>query len=260
ARNLRAPAHPAGKAADQFVGKFGESYRFQQSWNHFLTLGARQSVQFCVDHHVFARGEFRIGGQGLRDDADGVANTIGIIHNVMPGHRSLAGSRRRQCCHHANQRGFASAVGPEQAEDFTVMNREIHFIHGHEIPKLLREFDDFNRVCLCRVHRVRFFVFRDHPAMEDVAGCDAEMSRCHQLRVEGRGGSSTVAVMPDMSLRPELGTATLMENVLMSRLVRLTSRCVAKSFSTPLKMTGPSMMFPEGSWTFRRWLSCTESM
>ena len=61
-------------------------------------------------------------------------------------------------------------------------------------------------------------------------GHTAEISRCHQLRVEGGGGRSTVAVMPDMSRRPELGTATLMANVLMSRLVRLTSRCVAKSF------------------------------
>ena len=82
---------------------------------------------------------------------------------------------------------------------------------------------------------------------------EAVKSRCHQLRVEGKGGSSTVAVMPDMSLRPEFGTATFMENVLMSRFVRLTSRCVAKSLSTPLNITGPSMMFPEGSWTLRRW-------
>jgi hypothetical protein len=64
--------------------------------------------------------------------------------------------------------------------------------------------------------------------------------------VEGRGGSSTVAVMPDIRRRCVLGTATLMENVLMSRLVRLTSRCVAKSFSTPLKNTVPSSVFPDG--------------
>src|SRR6266853_6352733 len=79
------------------------------------------------------------------------------------------------------------------------------------------------------------------------AGCTDDVSRCHQLRVVGRGGSSTVAVMPEMILRPGLGTATLMAKVLMSCLVRLTSRCVAKSFSTPLKMTVPSRVFPEGS-------------
>jgi len=50
-----------------------------------------------------------------------------------------------------------------------------------------------------------------------------------------------------MSVRPELGMATLIANVLMSRLVRLTSRWVAKSLSTPLKMTVPSRTLPEGN-------------
>src|SRR5580704_9954374 len=70
----------------------------------------------------------------------------------------------------------------------------------------------------------------------------------NQLRCGGRG-SSTVAVIPVNNRRSGLGMATFTAKVLMSRLVRLTSRCVAKSFSTPLKITGPSVIVPEGSST-----------
>ena len=52
--------------------------------------------------------------------------------------------------------------------------------------------------------------------------------------------------MPVNRRSARLGNGTLMAKVLMSRLVRLTSRCVAKSFSTPLKKTEPSRMLPGG--------------
>ena len=74
------------------------------------------------------------------------------------------------------------------------------------------------------------------------------------------GGKSTVAVIPVKSLRPSFGTDTLISNVLMSRLVRLTSRCVAKSFYTPLKNTCPLSIVPDGSLTCSVCPNCTESM
>ena len=46
--------------------------------------------------------------------------------------------------------------GPEQAEDFARVNREAHFLHGHEVSELFRQLDDFDCVCLGRVHRVRW--------------------------------------------------------------------------------------------------------
>jgi len=106
-----------------------------------------------VDHHVFARGQLRIGGERLGNHANGVADAIGIRDYVMPAHLGRAGRGRRQRRHHANQRRFSRAVRPEQPEDFTRVHRETHFVYGHEIAKLFFQFGDFDRVVICRVHR-----------------------------------------------------------------------------------------------------------
>ncbi len=110
-----------------------------------------------MDQHVFARGQFRIGGQRLRYDANRVANAVGVGHNVMPADHCRTRSRRRQCGHHADQRRFSGAIGSEQAEDFACGNCEAHFLHGHEVSELLLQLLDFDRIRFHRAHRARCF-------------------------------------------------------------------------------------------------------
>ncbi len=55
--------------------------------------------------------------------------------------------------------------------------------------------------------------------------------------------------MPGVRRWSRLSTRTLSTTALMSRLLRPTSRWVAKSASTPLKMTLPSSTRPEGRRT-----------
>ena len=150
ARDFQAPAHSARKTADQFVGKFRQADGFQQLRDQSLALGARQSVELGVDHHVFARGQLRIGRERLRDHANGVADAVGIRDHVVPAHFGRSRGGRRQRRHHANQRRFSRAVRPQQAEDFPGVHREAHFLHGHEIAKLFFQFGDFDRVVFRR--------------------------------------------------------------------------------------------------------------
>jgi hypothetical protein len=93
-------------------------------------LSARQPVELRVDHQVFARGQFRIGGEGLRDHANNVANAIGIPDHVVPAHLGRSGDWRGSRRHHANQRSISRAIRPEQADDFPRACREarIHYI------------------------------------------------------------------------------------------------------------------------------------
>src|SRR6202162_1359603 len=63
------------------------------------------------------------------------------------------------------------------------------------------------------------------------------------------GETSTSAVIPGTYAPLGLSSRTFNTMVLISRLRRLTSRCVAKSPSTPLKKTFPLVMVPPGKRT-----------
>jgi hypothetical protein len=53
-----------------------------------------------------------------------VAHRIGVFGHIVAGDDGVAAGEGNQRGHHADQRAFACAVGPEQAEDFALGNRE----------------------------------------------------------------------------------------------------------------------------------------
>ena len=162
-----------------------------------------------------SRGELRIGRERLRNHAERLANAVGIGANVVSGDPRRAGSGRRQRGHHADQRGLARAIRAEQAEDLALLDVKLTSLTATRSPN---------------------FFSRCSTSIACISNSLGRQSRANQLFFSG-GGSSTVAVMPVNSRRSGFGTDTLIANVLMSRFVRLTSRCVAKSPSTPLKKT-----------------------
>src|SRR5207237_3069662 len=111
--------------------------------------------------------------------------------------------RRQQRDEHANERRLPRAVRAEQTEDFAVLHGEADAVDGGEVAELLDEAVDFDRVHLF----VALFRFQS--------------------------GNNTYAVIPTARRRSRLSTRRRTSNVLMSRLVRLTSRCVANDASTP---------------------------
>ncbi len=101
----------------------------------------------------FARSQVRVGGERLRNHADGVADAVRIRYHVVPADHGHARGGRRQRRHHADQRRFPRAVGSQQAEDFARMDREAHFVYSHKIAKLFFQFDDFDRIGFNCIHR-----------------------------------------------------------------------------------------------------------
>src|SRR5262249_21108777 len=124
---------------------------------------------------------------------------------------------------HANQRRLAGSVRAQQPEDLAGFNVKADAVDGGEVAELLDDLVNLNRV-------------------------------------RHRTGSRTYAVMPTARARAPLSTRRGVSKVLMSRLVRLTSRWVANPASTPRKKILPCRSAPEGSRTLRLSPSRTRSM
>src|SRR5208337_3556749 len=147
--------------------------------------------------------------------------------------------------HHANQRGLAGAVRSEQTENLTLAHTKRNIVHCGEVAVLLGNVVDHNGIAAGR----RFAV-----------GCGLRLGGkpAHRAPCSIFLGSRTSAVMPGTSAPSGLSTFSFSPMVLMSRLRRLTSRWVAKSLSTALKMTVPSIGLPAGKRTWSFWPSDTK--
>ena len=55
--------------------------------------------------------------------------------NVLAEKADLAGGNRGDAGDQVEERGLARAVGADEAEDFTGLNREADIADGHETPK-----------------------------------------------------------------------------------------------------------------------------
>ena len=94
---------------------------------------------------MFSTGaEVQIGGHGLGDDSDDLADLARGTHDVMALDARVAGSRRNERRQHADERGFAGAVRPEETENFAVTYIETQTVDGAEIAESLGQFIDFD--------------------------------------------------------------------------------------------------------------------
>ncbi len=104
----------------------------------FFRLLARDAVKLGEDCEVFQRAQFQVAGHGLRNDADGLAHVVGLAHDVEVVDARRAGGRRHEGGQHADQGGFAGAVGTEQAENLAVAHGKIQPVHGDKIAEAFR--------------------------------------------------------------------------------------------------------------------------
>src|SRR6185437_341822 len=129
---------------------------------------------------------------------------------------------------HTNERRLAGSVRPQKAERLALLDGERDPVDRGEVAESLHDLADIDR---------------------DAHG-----------EWRWSSGRRTYAVMPSARRRSWLSMRRRISNVLMSRLVRLTSRCVAKSASTPRKNTVPCRSSPHGSRTVRCSPNRTRSM
>src|SRR5579875_3641624 len=216
AGDFEPPPHAAGKSGRQGAGAIAQADRFEQFQGLRAPPRAGDSVQASVDSDIFRAGKFGVAGHVLRDDADAFADGVGVSNDIVSGHDGGARTWGHQSSHHADERAFAGAVRPEEAENFATFDGEADVIDGLQRAEALAEVLDLDSEAVFRSHDGQSFALTTGGG--GVAGT----------------GSITQAVMPRASLPSGLGTRTRMATVLISRLTRLTSRWVAKSASTAL--------------------------
>ena len=107
--------HAAGKLAGQAIGKVSEIGKFQQLLEGSLARFAGDAAQIGIQRQVFHHRQVFIQAEFLRHIAkNGVQLTI-LGDRIQSGDAQLAAAGFQQPGQHAQQRGFARAVRPDQA-------------------------------------------------------------------------------------------------------------------------------------------------
>src|SRR5438309_1193291 len=243
------------------MAPLSEVDQFEQFGNRALALFLRHIVELGVDVQVLFHSQIQIASQRLRDHTDHAPRLIRFFGDIVPRDASLPGGDWNECRHHANQRRLSRAVRPQQAKDFFFLHIERDIVDRGEVAELLDDAFDLDRVrrrgsrhrpaprrgSPARWHRglpaIRLWTqVRNHCFPAVAALCGLPFLSCS-------GETKTSAVIPGTNAPLGLSRRTFSTMVLISRFRRLTSRCVAKSPSTPLKNTLPLVIVPPGSRT-----------
>ena len=129
-REVEAPLHPAGVAADLAVRGLGQPHPRQQLVAAPDALRTRQAVQRGLKLHVLTPREERIEGGLLEGGSDGGPDLRAFLHHVMPRHAGAAGGGRQQRGEHVDGRGLAGPVGPEEPVDLAGGDSDVDAVHG----------------------------------------------------------------------------------------------------------------------------------
>ena len=134
-------------AAGQQLGDGGAAVGEARHAQHVL-LAFRahvfgDAVNPAEEVDVLFHGEIVVERELLRHVADVLADLFGILGDVEAGHGAPAGGGRQQPAEHADDGGFAGAVGTQETEDLALVHLEGDVIDGHEIAEGLDQVADF---------------------------------------------------------------------------------------------------------------------
>src|SRR6185437_599712 len=97
-----------------------------------LARGAPGIVDAIEPRHelqILAHREVLIQREALRHVADLALDLVGIAPDVIAEAGTLAAIRRQQSAEHADGRGLAAAVGPEEAVDRAALHLHRQLMH-----------------------------------------------------------------------------------------------------------------------------------
>ena len=121
---IEAPFHAAGKSRHVPVGAIVQADRDQDFLNSPLQLGPRHAVKPSEKAQVFPAAQLVIQRQLLRNDADLAAQLLVVQVDLLPVNSRFARAGCQQAGHDGQQRCFARAVGPQQAENLCFRHLE----------------------------------------------------------------------------------------------------------------------------------------
>ena len=108
----------------------------------------RQEFEVLAHRQVLEQREL------LRHVADPAAQRLGLPGDAQAQHVDLAGRGREQAAEHANGRGLARAVRPEETVDVRARHREVDAVDGDQLPELLGQAAGADRRIIAR-HRIQ---------------------------------------------------------------------------------------------------------
>src|SRR5581483_6878487 len=245
--DLQSPAHAAGESLSLRPAPLAEVHCLEQFVNIALAVFGRNPVQLGVNAEIFLQCQVEIAGHRLGDHANGASCRVRFLAHVVAGNARRAAGDLQQRGHHADQRALAGAVGSKQSENFALFYAKGNVVYGGEVAVPFGDVLDLDGGRTMAVRRdevISSFAFSDHCLRSSCAFWPGEPAFSLDC------GTSTSAVMPVAYAMLGFWIRTLSATVLMSRLRRLTSRCVAKSPSVALKITLPGMVAPLGRRTW----------
>ncbi|KAG1254366.1 hypothetical protein G6F68_010884 [Rhizopus microsporus] len=134
-RQRQTLAHAHWQALGQAVQRVGEVKARHHLVHAAGNLAFRHIEQARVQHQVLPHGQFAIQREGLRHIADATARVDVLRVDFLAEQPRLAFAGGQQARQHFHRRGFAAAVGPQEAEDFAATDAKVHVVHGHEVAE-----------------------------------------------------------------------------------------------------------------------------
>ncbi len=144
---------PLGKTYRQDISFFPQAEYRQEFLSALRAFCGGTSIQLRGEHQIVPGRIFIVHIRNLQDDANLLADTVGIMHHV-PAHYARGSTRRRQQRRQdVDSRGFARTVRTQETKNFACLDGEVHVIQGMHrgLTALtarvdLRQALDFNRL------------------------------------------------------------------------------------------------------------------
>jgi len=134
AGDLQPALHPPGERTDHAVAPVIELDELQHGVDSPRQARPVQRVEIGVEAQVLQRGELGVERRLLEHQPDVAADRRRGRHRVESGHLDPTRSGVGERAEHGDRRGLSGSVGPQEAEDLTLTDREVDAAHRLHSP------------------------------------------------------------------------------------------------------------------------------
>src|SRR5258706_5324110 len=142
--NHQALLHAVRIAFDQFVAPRGQLQPFQKYRDPPFEPFGIETVQLADESQEFITAELLVDERPVGNEAGNRFGFFRFLDDIVLTEENLPRRWLEDAHHGANRRGLASAVGAEEAEDFSSLYFEIQVIDGGEFAVVFAEVVDLN--------------------------------------------------------------------------------------------------------------------
>ena len=138
-RKIQPPLHAAAEVLHAIADPIGEADEIDRRRDRRVERAAAQVVQRAEEAQIVARAQLVVKREILRHQADAALARIRVARQPASGDEHFAALRRDEPRDYRHGRRLARAVGTQQADESSGLNRERHVVDGHERAECLAE-------------------------------------------------------------------------------------------------------------------------